>query len=213
MTKALRKDPEQRYQTIKGLEVDLKALKRRLERDGSDVRSADSRAVQLPVDSGSVASVAPAGRLAARRSRVAIALLAVALAATIASIYFLKTRFAAADRGGIASLAVLPFQNVNDDPETEYLSEGITESLINQLSQLPGLKVIAHSSSSRYKGKAASPQDVARALETTGIIAGRISQRGDDLSVSVELIDGRDSTQVWGEQYSSKGWRCRPRAG
>ena len=204
VTKALRKDPEQRYQTIKGLEVDLKALKRRLEQDGSDVRSTDSRAVQLAVDSGSVASVAQAGRLAARRNRVAIAMLAVALAATIASIYFLKTRFAAADQGGITSLAVLPFQNVNHDPGTEYLSEGITESLINQLSQLPGLKVIAHSSSSRYKGKSASPQEVARALETTGIIAGRISQRGDDLSVSVELIDGRDSTQVWGEQYVRK---------
>ena len=79
------------------------------------------------------------------------------------------------------------------------------KALINRLSQLPGLKVVANSSSSRYKGQNADPQEVARALDVTGILAGRVSQRGDSLSISVELIDGRDRTQVWGEQYVSEG--------
>ena len=95
-------------------------------------------------------------------------------------------------------------RNSSNDPEQDYLSDGISEALINRLSQLPGLKVVANSSSSRYKGQDADPQEVARALDVTGILAGRVSQRGDSLSISVELIDGRDRTQVWGEQYVRK---------
>ena len=94
--------------------------------------------------------------------------------------------------------------NVSNDPEKEYISDGISESLINRLSQLPGVKVIANSSSSRYKGKETDPREVARALDTTGILTGRVSQLGDRLSISVELIDGRDGTQVWGERYDRK---------
>lgn len=108
-----------------------------------------------------------------------------------------------ADRAsaGITSLAVLPFQNGSRDPAQDYLSDGISESLINRLSQLPGMKVVANSSSARYKGKDADPQEVARALDVAGVLAGRVLLKDDRLSISVELIDGRDRTQVWGEQY------------
>ena len=92
-------------------------------------------------------------------------------------------------------------ENSGNDPEQDYLSDGISEALINRLSQLPGLKVVANSSSSRYKGQDADLKEVARALDVAGILAGRVSQRGDSVSISVELIDGRDRTQVWGEQY------------
>ena len=92
-------------------------------------------------------------------------------------------------------------KNSSNDPEQEYLSDGISEALINRLSQLPGLKVVANSSSSRYKGQDADLKEVARALDVAGILAGRVSQRGDSVSISVELIDGRDRTQVWGAQY------------
>ena len=123
--------------------------------------------------------------------------------ATLVSGYVVYARYAAAN-AGITSIAVLPLRNSSNDPEQDYLSDGISEGLINRLSQLPGLKVVANSSSSRYKGQNADPQEVARALDVTGILAGRVSQRGDSLSISVELIDGRDRTQVWGEQYVSK---------
>ena len=109
---------------------------------------------------------------------------------------------------GITSLAVLPLKNSNNDAEQDYLSDGISEALINRLSQLPGLKVVANSSSSRYKGQDADLKEVARALDVAGILAGRVSQRGDSVSISVELIDGRDRTQVWGAQYVQE--RGRP---
>src|SRR6185436_5015811 len=133
-----------------------------------------------------------------RHKREAVILSTLILAALS---YFAYTRFTGGAGSGITSLAVLPFMNLSNDPEKEYLSDGIAESLINRLSQLPGVKVIANSSSSRYKGKDTNPVDVARALDTTGILTGRISQLGDRLSISVELIDGRDSTHVWGERY------------
>ena len=127
------------------------------------------------------------------------------LSAALAAPTSCYRRFARRAHGGITSLAVLPFANTSNDPEQEYLSDGISESLINRLSQLPGLKVVANSSSSRYKGKDADPREVARALDVPACSTGRVLQRGDDLSISVELIDGRDRTQVWGEQYSPQG--------
>jgi eukaryotic-like serine/threonine-protein kinase len=102
---------------------------------------------------------------------------------------------------GITSIAVLPFPGMSNDVEQEYLSDGISEAIVNRLSQLQGLKVIANSSSSRYKGKQADPRDVARALDVSAILAGRISQRDDNVTISVELINGADRTQVWGQQY------------
>ena len=132
-----------------------------------------------------------------------VVVLALMVLATLVSGYAVYARYTAA-HAGMTSIAVLPLRNSSNDPEQDYLSDGISEALINRLSQLPGLKVVANSSSSRYKGQNADPQEVARALDVTGILAGRVSQRGDSLSISVELIDGRDRTQVWGEQYVSK---------
>ena len=128
--------------------------------------------------------------------------LALILLAIVGSGYAVYARYTAAN-AGIKSIAVLPLRSSSSEPEQDYLADGISEALINRLSQLPGLKVVANSSSSRYKGQNADPQEVARALGVTGILAGRVSQRGDTLSISVELIDGRDRTQVWGKQYVS----------
>ena len=103
-------------------------------------------------------------------------------------------------------------RNSSTDREQDYLSDGISEALVNRLSQVPELKVVANSSSSRFKGQDADPQVVAQALNVAGILAGRVSQRGDSLSISIELIDARDRTQVWGEQYVRKTAdlsRCR----
>jgi TolB-like protein/Tfp pilus assembly protein PilF len=86
----------------------------------------------------------------------------------------------------------------------EYLSDGISESLINKLSQLPGVKVIARSSSLKYKDKDVDPQDVARALGVEAILAGRVVRQSDNLLISTELVDARDKTQIWGEQYNRK---------
>jgi TolB-like protein len=104
----------------------------------------------------------------------------------------------------IDSIAVLPFENENRDPNIDYLSDGVTESIINSLAQLSNLKVSPRSSVFRYKGKATDPLAAGRELGVRAILSGRILQRGDNLTVSTELVDVRDNKQLWGEQYSRK---------
>lgn len=129
---------------------------------------------------------------------------AVALVGALALGYLLYTRYFATGPNVIDSIAVLPFTNESGDPSHEYLSDGISESLINSLSQLSGVKVIARSSSFKYKSKDADPQEVAKALGVKAILTGRVSQHGENLLIAVELVDARDRTQVWGEQYNQK---------
>jgi len=104
----------------------------------------------------------------------------------------------------IDSLAVLPFANMGGSPDTDYLSDGITESLIDSLSQLPNLKVMSRSAVFRYKGKESDPRTVGRELGVRAVLIGRITQRGDNLSVSTELINVDDNRHLWGEQYSRR---------
>ena len=104
----------------------------------------------------------------------------------------------------IGSIAVLPFTNVGGNPENEYLSDGITEHVIGSLSQLPRLRVIAFGSVIRYKGNAPDLQAVARDLGVAATVIGRVTQRGQSLSISAELIDARDKSRLWGNQYEVK---------
>ena len=106
----------------------------------------------------------------------------------------------------IESIAVLPLENVGDDPETEYLSDGITEGIINRLSQLPKLKVMARSTVFRYKHRdALHPMDaqaVGRDLRVRAVMSGRLQRLGDRVVINVELVDAQDGSQLWGEHYN-----------
>jgi adenylate cyclase len=102
------------------------------------------------------------------------------------------------------SIAVLPFDNQNRDPDTDYLSDGIPESIINSLSQLPNLKVMSRNSVFHYKGKNTDAPAVAKELKVQTVLTGRMTQRGDGLSISVELINAQDNSQIWGQQYNRK---------
>jgi TolB-like protein/Tfp pilus assembly protein PilF len=102
------------------------------------------------------------------------------------------------------SIAVLPFDNQNRDPDTDYLSDGIPESIINSLSQLPNLRVMSRNSVFHYKGKDTNAQAVAKELKVQAVLTGRMTQRGDGLSISVELINAQDNTEIWGQQYNRK---------
>jgi TolB-like protein/tetratricopeptide (TPR) repeat protein len=104
-------------------------------------------------------------------------------------------------RGAIPSVAVLPLANADRDPDAEYLSDGITEGIINTLSQLPGLRVMARSTAFRYKGQGADPQEVGRALKVRAVLTGQLVRRADRLVIKVELVDVRDGSQLWGERY------------
>jgi serine/threonine protein kinase/Tfp pilus assembly protein PilF len=222
VTRTLHKDPEKRYQSIKDLGLDLKTLKLHLKFE-TELRSSGGAKRSTPAELGAKQRVTKPGstptdrgaghiRTAAeslaskirRHKRGALLILSAAALLTIAAVYFAYTRYSARGKAGITSLAVLPFVNASNDPEKEYLSDGISESLINQLSQLPGIKVIANTSSSKYKGKNADLRDIARALNVGAVLTGKVSQHGDELSISVELVEASDQTHLWGEKYNRK---------
>ena len=107
-------------------------------------------------------------------------------------------------RRSICSLAVLPFANAGADPETEYLSDGITESLIQSLSQMTGLKVMSWSSIYPFKAKPVDPVAVGSKLGVRAVLTGRVVQAGENLVISVELVNARDGSQIWGERYNQE---------
>lgn len=222
--KALRKDRDERYQTASDLAIDLKSLKQDLEVEvrlrtlqqgvsEGETPKGDGRATGETVNESSAhtrdvvttQSTSSAEYLlgAVKRHRLAVWTCAIALiVAFAAGIYFFNNR----DQGGeaIDSLAVLPFDNSSGDPDVEYLSDGVSDSLINSLSRLPNMKVISLNAVMRYKGRQVDPQEVARELNVRAVLMGRLLQRGDDLAISAELIDVRDNRRLWGEQYNRK---------
>ena len=225
VTKALRKEKDERYQVIKDLGLDLKSLKQRLEfevaleRTGQPDRHSEGKQAATSgsgtingtteiaaAQTGGVSGIRTtpsvqymAGEI--KRHKLGVALI-LALLITIAAAY--RLYFADRGKSEIDSIAVLPFVNESNDLNLEYLSDGITESVINNLSQLRQLKVIARSSAFKYKGKQADPQEASKALGVRAIVIGRVLQRGDSLQVSVELVDAHNNTQLWGEQYNRK---------
>jgi TolB-like protein/Flp pilus assembly protein TadD len=136
-----------------------------------------------------------------KRRKAIVAIAVVIVAALTASVYFYLSR---KKHTAIESVAVLPFVNTSGDPNMEYLSDGLTESLIYNLSQLPSLRVIPRSSVFRYKGNEPDPQIVSRELGVRAVLEGRVVQRGEDLSISVELIDTLENRVLWGQQYNRK---------
>src|SRR5437588_21314 len=191
IAKSLEKDRELRYRSASDIRADLQRLKR-------DTDS--SRA--MPYTSGQ------ASRQELRRlwphfvwSGV-LAILLLLFGLNVGNVR--DSLFGGASQARIESIAVLPFANLSNDPKTEYLSDGLTESLINSLSQLPNLAVMSRNTVFRYKGQASDPQKVGRDLHVRTILTGRLIQTGDDLTISVNLEDVTNNRQIWGEQYNRK---------
>src|ERR687898_176738 len=105
------------------------------------------------------------------------------------------------NRRKIDSVAVLPLENASQDPEMEYLSDGITEAMINTLSQLPKLRVMTRSTVFRYKGRTQEAQAIGRDLSVRAVLTGRVLHRGDMLTIGAELVDVEDGSQIWGGQF------------
>ncbi len=218
INKALEKDRELRCQSAAELRADLKRLKRELDSGKSATVGASTAALseaRTPPSATLPPSTIPAATAPTSaphitavdppwwRSRTALGTAtAVVVALLAATGWFYKS----GSRSGetIDSVAVLPFVNSSGDPNTEYLSDGITESLINSLSRLPHLKVMSRDSAFHYKGKDTDAQTVGRDLGVRAVFKGRVIQRGDDLEISAELVDTRDDSHIWGEQYSRK---------
>ena len=182
MSRALEKDTNLRYQHAAGMRAELQRLKRDIE---SGRRPAHDETLS--------GLIPPANRLSSAGMR--------------------KTRTSSVRSSAIrpqrvsrivGSLAVLPFENTGGDPEHEYLSDGITGSLINILATLPKLRVMAQSTVARYKGREIDPQAIGLELNVRAVLTGRIMQRGGSLRVGTELVDVATGSQLWGAQYDRK---------
>jgi len=213
--RCLAKDKEERYQTIKEVAIELKELRREMENAGDlDTTAPPSRNETSisTIPSTPAQSLPPAVSSAeylvnqiGKHKRSVIGAVAVVLLLTAgASLWFFKFRAAAIPDGTIKSIAVLPFQNRSDDADTDYLSDGLTESLIFRLSQLPGLKVSPTSSVMRYKGKDTDIAKIAEDLGVASVMTGRLVKRGDNFNITVELVDVRNNKSLWGERYERK---------
>jgi serine/threonine-protein kinase len=134
-----------------------------------------------------------------RDSRMVVVMTLVIVALLGAAAYAILKSSLFADR--IDSVAVLPFLNASGNPNSEYLSDGLSDSIMDSLSQLPGLKVVAHSTVFRYRGKNVDPLAIGRELHVRGVVTGRLIQRGNTVVVRASLTDVNRGTQVWGQQY------------
>ncbi|PYS61264.1 MAG: hypothetical protein DMF74_16720 [Acidobacteria bacterium] len=215
VSKALRKNRDERYQTIKDLLIDLKSLGQELEFERKLARSKAPNAKSAPmteaqtetspvIELGVRPTIGESGPTSAihisnRAALIAVALLIVALVG--AYIYFMR---GSENRGVINSVAVLPFANTSNDPNAEYLSDGISEALINSLTELQQLRVVARTTAFRYKGKEVDPQTVGRELNVRAVLMGRVRQLGDSLNVQVDLVDTTTGAQLWGQEYERK---------
>ena len=225
INKALEKDRELRYQHAAELRADLKRLRREIDSGKSaiavaSVKEAVSTASSEPLSTVlllqpdlSAASSATRQDATMRasalspplwwRSRAAIVIAAVVMVTLLGGAGWLyRSRLGGAEP--INSLAVLPFVNGSGDPNMEYLSDGITESLINSLSQLPKLEVKSHDSAFHYKGKDPDAETVGRELGVRAVFKGRVTLLGANLAISAELIDARNNDHIWGQQYNRK---------
>jgi serine/threonine-protein kinase len=216
VAKALRKNRDERYQTIKDLLLDLKTLRQELAFAGKLARSMAAKAksatiteaqtkTRPAIESATRPTIGERGRTSAikisnRGRLIAVALLIVSLGVGT-YIYFTG---GSENSGVINSVAVLPFANTSNDPNAEYLSDGISEALINSLTELQQLKVIARTTAFRYKGREVDPQVVGRELNVRAVLMGRVRQMGDMLNIQVDLVDATTGAQLWGAEYERK---------
>jgi TolB-like protein/Tfp pilus assembly protein PilF len=132
------------------------------------------------------------------------AIIVVVIGAIVLGVFMTRRLTASKSDHGIESVAVLPFENATGNADSEYLSDGLAESLIYRLSQVPNLKVTPRSSVFRYKGKSMDAEQIGADLGVDAVMSGRLIQRGDDLVISVDLIDIKNKKTLWGDQFQRK---------
>ena len=208
VSKTLTKDREARYQTIKDLALDLKRLKQKLDVEAEIERTQAPElrgaAVRTAIEHPRVTKSNPedvGSRFNINKKGVVLAIASLLILAAAFGYYLIR---GGAGAQPIDSIAVLPFANAGGDPNTDYLSDGITESIINSLSQLPQLKVMARSTVFHFKGRDTDARAVGKELGVRAVLTGRLSQQGDNLIVSAELVNVSDGAQLWGEQYNRR---------
>jgi len=225
--KALTKDVDMRYQSARDLLIDLKNLRRDLDIQGEIERSVvpnrdlstgsiSENHTQLSTASSAVATKtggAPTqpstssleyAITQAKSHKLLTAIIGVVLLGAISAVGYFAFFARSTSNSQITSIAVMPFVNESGNADVEYLSDGMTETLIRSLSQLPNLSVKARSSVFRYKGKATDAKTLGKDLGVQAILNGRVIQRGDQLTLNLELIDALTENVIWSEQYNRR---------
>jgi serine/threonine protein kinase/tetratricopeptide (TPR) repeat protein len=209
--RCLAKDPEDRYQTIKDVAIELRELRRELAGSGGIDTTVPPASTGSRISAAAVSSGATRPTPSSSAEYMVTGIKQHKLAATIALLVFVIGAIglgmylhARSTEVAIDSIAVLPFANTNADPNTDFLSDGITESIISSLSQLPQLKVLARSTVFQYKGKDVDPRKVGHDLGVRAVLMGRMIQQGDNLTIRTELVNVSDGTELWGQQYNRK---------
>ena len=192
VSKMLRKVPEMRYQSVDDLLVDLKNLKRELEFETHSGRiTRQASAIEKVFDAVKDH----------KRTATAILVALLILSIGVGRWFWSSTN---PSESAMNSVGVLPFSIAAEGHVAEYLSDGITEQLINSLSELPQLRVPARTTMFRYKGQNPDPQKVGRELGVAAILTGRVDQQVDDLNIQIDLVRVADGSQIWGKQYTRK---------
>lgn len=204
--KALAKDANERYQTTQEFLQDLRQAKKHLERADEQPKVkhfnyADERNTELIRYRPTLSAEYVFSQAKYHKRSLGFSVLGM-LILILAAIGY-KT-YLASNSKPITSVAVLPFENASGNQDLEYLSDGLSDNLIDRLSLLPQLKVISRNSSFKYKGKEVNLQNVANTLGVQAIVTGRVVQKGDNFIVHAELTDAANKTQLWGEQYTRK---------
>jgi eukaryotic-like serine/threonine-protein kinase len=195
--KALEKDRKLRYQNAADIRTDLQRLKRNAD-------SGRAPAASEPLQLGAAMVDSTQRTVRASHSApwwlVGVISLVVLTAGVVATWFYLASR-----RGTqIDSIAILPFVNASGDPNTDYLSDGVTENIINSLSQLPRLRVVPRATVFRYKSQGVDPETIGRDLKVRAVLTGRVTERDNTLIVQTELTDIAAQTELWGQQYNRK---------
>src|SRR5687767_14346209 len=225
--RCLAKDPNERYQNIKDVAIELKDIRRELQDSATETASSlssseaktlwnsEATGIQNPSASTTTApQSSPSTRASSaefivneikRHKFATVLVVALVLVVGVAAAFGIRSYWhAGSTEVAVESIAVIPFVNQNHDAGVDWISDGLTESIINNLTQLPNLKVIARSSVFRYKGRADDPLAIGKELGVRAVLTGRLMQRDDAMLISVELVDIRDNKQLWGEQYERK---------
>jgi serine/threonine-protein kinase len=224
--KTITKERENRYQTARDLLIDLKNLRRDLDIQGELERSIvpnteteQALGETVSVQGSSGGTVIASGAMStqnltstssleyavtqAKSHKLATAVIAVMLIGVISAVAYVGI-FRISSGGPIKSIAVLPFAGLAEDSESGYLSDGLTESIIYNLSRIPELKVLPASTVFRYKNSNLTPEGLAEKLGVQAVLVSRIIQRGKNLQISTELIDAAQNKVIWGQIYDRK---------
>jgi serine/threonine-protein kinase len=209
VAKCLNFERDDRYPTAVDLWTDLKRLHQDLELEARLAGSAPNVATEIHEDAQPTQTVVEHTIISSRTSspyRLLVWVIAGLLLLSAVGYFMFRSKQAAplTESGPIDTLAVLPFANGSQNPDAEYLSDGITDSLINSLSQLPSLKVKSASSVGRYKGRKSDVQAVGKELNVRAVLVGELKQLNDQLLINVALVDVSDGHNIWGEQYARK---------